>query len=65
MVLQPLSLKHVFTFITVSFNRVCVFVFFLPCVEKFPQAEPFDIIESFNTVSKEIFRNLVLNEYKR
>uniref|UniRef100_A0A3Q3K0C5 polyribonucleotide nucleotidyltransferase n=1 Tax=Monopterus albus TaxID=43700 RepID=A0A3Q3K0C5_MONAL len=36
-----------------------------PCVEKFPQAEPFELIESFNTVSKDIFRNLVLNEYRR
>uniref|UniRef100_A0A3Q1I957 polyribonucleotide nucleotidyltransferase n=1 Tax=Anabas testudineus TaxID=64144 RepID=A0A3Q1I957_ANATE len=33
--------------------------------EKFPQAEPFEVIESFNTVSKEIFCNLVLNEYRR
>ncbi|XP_078129430.1 polyribonucleotide nucleotidyltransferase 1, mitochondrial [Sander vitreus] len=33
--------------------------------ERFPQAEPFEVIESFNAVSKEIFRNLVLNEYKR
>lgn len=33
--------------------------------EKFPHAEPFEVIESFNTVSKDIFRNLVLNEYKR
>uniref|UniRef100_A0A3Q4HHA6 Polyribonucleotide nucleotidyltransferase 1, mitochondrial n=1 Tax=Neolamprologus brichardi TaxID=32507 RepID=A0A3Q4HHA6_NEOBR len=33
--------------------------------EKFPQAEPFEVIESFNTLSKEIFRNLVLNEYRR
>ncbi|CAG6016590.1 unnamed protein product [Menidia menidia] len=33
--------------------------------EKFPQAEPFEVIESFNTVSKEVFRNLVLNEYRR
>ncbi|KAM8851667.1 polyribonucleotide nucleotidyltransferase 1, mitochondrial isoform 1-T1 [Synchiropus picturatus] len=33
--------------------------------ERFPQAEPFEIVESFNTVSKEIFRNLVLNEYRR
>ncbi|XP_037322269.2 polyribonucleotide nucleotidyltransferase 1, mitochondrial isoform X1 [Pungitius pungitius] len=33
--------------------------------ERFPQAEHFEIIESFNTVSKEVFRNLVLNEFKR
>lgn len=33
--------------------------------ERFPQADNFEIIESFNTVSKEVFRNLVLNEYKR
>ncbi|XP_074532626.1 polyribonucleotide nucleotidyltransferase 1, mitochondrial [Halichoeres trimaculatus] len=33
--------------------------------ENFSNAEPFEIIESFNIVSKEIFRNLVLNEYKR
>ncbi len=37
----------------------------LPCVEKFPLAEHFEVIDSFNAVSKEIFRNLVLNEYKR
>ncbi|XP_075932081.1 polyribonucleotide nucleotidyltransferase 1, mitochondrial isoform X1 [Anarhichas minor] len=33
--------------------------------ERFPQADPYEVIESFNTVSKEVFRNLVLNEYKR
>uniref|UniRef100_A0A8C0BK50 Polyribonucleotide nucleotidyltransferase 1, mitochondrial n=1 Tax=Buteo japonicus TaxID=224669 RepID=A0A8C0BK50_9AVES len=33
--------------------------------EKFPEAEPYEIIESFNMVSKDIFRNLVLNEYRR
>uniref|UniRef100_A0A3B4YQA3 polyribonucleotide nucleotidyltransferase n=1 Tax=Seriola lalandi dorsalis TaxID=1841481 RepID=A0A3B4YQA3_SERLL len=33
--------------------------------EKFPQAEHFEVIESFNVVSKEVFRNLVLNEYRR
>ncbi|XP_059215709.1 polyribonucleotide nucleotidyltransferase 1, mitochondrial [Centropristis striata] len=33
--------------------------------ERFPQTEQAEIVESFNTVSKEIFRNLVLNEYKR
>ncbi|NXD84916.1 PNPT1 nucleotidyltransferase, partial [Halcyon senegalensis] len=32
---------------------------------KFPEAEPYEIMESFNVVSKDIFRNLVLNEYKR
>ncbi|XP_072525922.1 polyribonucleotide nucleotidyltransferase 1, mitochondrial [Salminus brasiliensis] len=31
----------------------------------FPQAEPYEVIESFDIVSKEVFRNLVLNEYKR
>ncbi|XP_054853930.1 polyribonucleotide nucleotidyltransferase 1, mitochondrial [Eublepharis macularius] len=33
--------------------------------EKFPEAEPYEIMESFNVVSKEMFRNLVLNEYRR
>lgn len=33
--------------------------------EKFPQAEPFEIVESFNIVTKEIFRSLILNEYQR
>ncbi|XP_067092299.1 polyribonucleotide nucleotidyltransferase 1, mitochondrial [Osmerus mordax] len=33
--------------------------------EKFPQADNFEVMESFNTVSKDAFRNLVLNEYKR
>lgn len=33
--------------------------------EKSPQADPSEIVESFNVVAKEIFRNLVLNEYRR
>lgn len=33
--------------------------------EKFPEAEPYEIMESFNVVAKDIFRNLVLNEYRR
>uniref|UniRef100_A0A8C5AN07 polyribonucleotide nucleotidyltransferase n=1 Tax=Gadus morhua TaxID=8049 RepID=A0A8C5AN07_GADMO len=32
---------------------------------KYPQAELFEVMECFNTVSKDIFRNLVLHEYKR
>lgn len=37
----------------------------MPFLENYPQADSFEVIESFNVVSKEIFRNLVLNEYKR
>ncbi|XP_028580953.2 polyribonucleotide nucleotidyltransferase 1, mitochondrial isoform X2 [Podarcis muralis] len=33
--------------------------------EKFPEAECYEIMESFNIVLKEVFRNLVLNEYRR
>ncbi|XP_053567998.1 polyribonucleotide nucleotidyltransferase 1, mitochondrial, partial [Bombina bombina] len=33
--------------------------------ERFPEAEPFLIMESFSVVSKEVFRNLVLNEFRR
>nr|XP_023412937.1 polyribonucleotide nucleotidyltransferase 1, mitochondrial [Loxodonta africana] len=33
--------------------------------EKFPEADPSEIIESFNVVSKEIFRGIILNEYRR
>uniref|UniRef100_A0A2I3T4K2 Polyribonucleotide nucleotidyltransferase 1, mitochondrial n=1 Tax=Pan troglodytes TaxID=9598 RepID=A0A2I3T4K2_PANTR len=33
--------------------------------EKFPEADPYEIIESFNVVAKEVFRSIVLNEYKR
>uniref|UniRef100_A0A8C7UQG1 polyribonucleotide nucleotidyltransferase n=1 Tax=Oncorhynchus mykiss TaxID=8022 RepID=A0A8C7UQG1_ONCMY len=33
--------------------------------EKCPHAEPYEVMESFNMVSKEVFRNLVLNEYRR
>uniref|UniRef100_A0AAR2M5R5 Polyribonucleotide nucleotidyltransferase 1, mitochondrial n=1 Tax=Pygocentrus nattereri TaxID=42514 RepID=A0AAR2M5R5_PYGNA len=33
--------------------------------EKFPQAEQFEVIEAFDVVLKEVFRNLVLNEYRR
>ncbi|XP_044519287.1 polyribonucleotide nucleotidyltransferase 1, mitochondrial [Gracilinanus agilis] len=33
--------------------------------EKFPEADPYEIIESFNVVSKDVFRTIVLNEYRR
>ncbi|XP_077093706.1 polyribonucleotide nucleotidyltransferase 1, mitochondrial [Siphateles boraxobius] len=33
--------------------------------EKFPQAEAFEVMEAFNSVSREVFRNLVLHEYRR
>nr|XP_055026669.1 polyribonucleotide nucleotidyltransferase 1, mitochondrial [Misgurnus anguillicaudatus] len=33
--------------------------------EKFPQSESFEVMEAFNSVSKDIFRNLVLHEYRR
>ncbi|XP_033001006.1 polyribonucleotide nucleotidyltransferase 1, mitochondrial isoform X2 [Lacerta agilis] len=33
--------------------------------EKFPEVECYEIMESFNVVLKEVFRNLVLNEYRR
>lgn len=33
--------------------------------EKFPEAEPYEIMESFSVVAKDIFRNLVLDEYRR
>ncbi|XP_067277532.1 polyribonucleotide nucleotidyltransferase 1, mitochondrial isoform X2 [Pseudorasbora parva] len=33
--------------------------------EKFPQAEAFEVVEAFNRFSREIFRNLVLQEYRR
>ncbi|XP_054584145.1 polyribonucleotide nucleotidyltransferase 1, mitochondrial isoform X2 [Eptesicus fuscus] len=33
--------------------------------EKFPEADSYEIIESFNVVAKEVFRSIILNEYKR
>ncbi|KAE8601119.1 hypothetical protein XENTR_v10013537 [Xenopus tropicalis] len=33
--------------------------------ERFPDAEPFEIMEAFSAVSKEVFRNIILNEYRR
>ncbi|XP_028324212.1 polyribonucleotide nucleotidyltransferase 1, mitochondrial [Gouania willdenowi] len=33
--------------------------------ENFPEAEPYEVMEAFNAVCKEIFRDLVLNEYRR
>ncbi|XP_015686788.1 polyribonucleotide nucleotidyltransferase 1, mitochondrial [Protobothrops mucrosquamatus] len=33
--------------------------------EKFPEADSYEIMESFNVVTKEIFRNLIMNEYRR
>ncbi|MBN3277117.1 PNPT1 nucleotidyltransferase, partial [Polyodon spathula] len=33
--------------------------------ERFPDADPYEVMESFNTVSKQTFRNITLNEYRR
>ncbi|KAM4693802.1 polyribonucleotide nucleotidyltransferase 1, mitochondrial [Discoglossus pictus] len=33
--------------------------------ERFPDADTFEIMESFGVVSKDVFRNIVLNEYRR
>ncbi|XP_044145352.1 polyribonucleotide nucleotidyltransferase 1, mitochondrial [Bufo gargarizans] len=33
--------------------------------DKFPSADSFDVIEAFNIVAKEVFRNIILNEYRR
>ncbi|XP_043111106.1 polyribonucleotide nucleotidyltransferase 1, mitochondrial isoform X2 [Puntigrus tetrazona] len=33
--------------------------------ERFPLSEPFEVVEAFSSVSREVFRNLVLNEYRR
>ncbi|XP_069090465.1 polyribonucleotide nucleotidyltransferase 1, mitochondrial [Pleurodeles waltl] len=33
--------------------------------EQFPEADPYETMESFSIVSKEVFRNIVLNEYRR
>ncbi|XP_062934367.1 polyribonucleotide nucleotidyltransferase 1, mitochondrial isoform X2 [Cynocephalus volans] len=33
--------------------------------EKFAEVDPYEIIESFNVVAKEVFRSIILNEYKR
>ncbi|XP_069810335.1 polyribonucleotide nucleotidyltransferase 1, mitochondrial isoform X2 [Dendropsophus ebraccatus] len=33
--------------------------------EKFPDVDSFDIIESFNMTVKEVFRNIILHEYRR
>ncbi|XP_062911135.1 polyribonucleotide nucleotidyltransferase 1, mitochondrial [Mobula hypostoma] len=32
---------------------------------KFADVEPYDIMEAFNVVSKEVFRNIIMNEYIR
>ncbi|XP_069464158.1 polyribonucleotide nucleotidyltransferase 1, mitochondrial [Ambystoma mexicanum] len=33
--------------------------------DQFPEADPFEIMESFSLISKEVFRNIVLNQYRR
>ncbi|MGH0161183.1 UNVERIFIED_CONTAM: hypothetical protein FKN15_054627 [Acipenser sinensis] len=32
--------------------------------ERFPDADPYEVMESFNTVSKQTFRSITLNEYR-
>uniref|UniRef100_A0A2K6F434 polyribonucleotide nucleotidyltransferase n=1 Tax=Propithecus coquereli TaxID=379532 RepID=A0A2K6F434_PROCO len=43
-----------------TFVLVCLF-----SIEKFTEVDPYEIIESFNVVAKEVFRSIILNEYKR
>ncbi|XP_022452933.1 polyribonucleotide nucleotidyltransferase 1, mitochondrial isoform X1 [Sagmatias obliquidens] len=33
--------------------------------EKFPEVDSYEIIESFNVAAKDVFRSIILNEYKR
>ncbi|KAF4016316.1 hypothetical protein G4228_008152 [Cervus hanglu yarkandensis] len=33
--------------------------------EKFPEVDSYEIIESFNVATKDVFRSIILNEYKR
>uniref|UniRef100_A0A8D0KCV7 Polyribonucleotide nucleotidyltransferase 1, mitochondrial n=1 Tax=Sus scrofa TaxID=9823 RepID=A0A8D0KCV7_PIG len=33
--------------------------------EKYPEVDSYEIIESFNVAAKEVFRSIILNEYKR
>ncbi|XP_067845131.1 polyribonucleotide nucleotidyltransferase 1, mitochondrial isoform X2 [Heptranchias perlo] len=33
--------------------------------DTFSEAEPYEVMEAFNVVSKEVFRNIVMNEYRR
>lgn len=42
-----------------------MFWFVFLSIEKFPEADTYEIIESFNVVAKEVFRSIILNEYKR
>uniref|UniRef100_A0A8I5ZRL9 polyribonucleotide nucleotidyltransferase n=1 Tax=Rattus norvegicus TaxID=10116 RepID=A0A8I5ZRL9_RAT len=43
-----------------AFVLICLF-----SIEKFPEVDQLEIIESFNVVAKEVFRSIILNEYKR
>lgn len=43
-------------------------IFVLVCLsstEKFPEVDSYEIIESFNVATKDVFRSIILNEYKR
>lgn len=63
--------RHLTSFDAVNFGELLfpkdkfliLFCFF--SIEKFPEVDQFEIIESFNVVAKEVFRSIILNEYKR
>lgn len=38
---------------------------YISLTEKFSDVDSFEIMEAFSMVSKEIFRNIIMNEYVR
>ncbi|XP_012505290.1 PREDICTED: polyribonucleotide nucleotidyltransferase 1, mitochondrial [Propithecus coquereli] len=63
---SPEIVKHAHKVRTTTLKTVRPFhKAWLGLSEKFTEVDPYEIIESFNVVAKEVFRSIILNEYKR
>uniref|UniRef100_A0A670YR60 polyribonucleotide nucleotidyltransferase n=1 Tax=Pseudonaja textilis TaxID=8673 RepID=A0A670YR60_PSETE len=70
---QLASEKVTAVFSDFTHDKVSICIHIISCsrvpsrffLEKFPGADSYEITESFNVVAKEIFRNLIINEYRR
>uniref|UniRef100_A0A452G1V8 polyribonucleotide nucleotidyltransferase n=1 Tax=Capra hircus TaxID=9925 RepID=A0A452G1V8_CAPHI len=63
---HKLAMEKLYTVFTDHEHDKVVFVLvYLSSIEKFPEVDSCEIIESFNVATKDVFRSIILNEYKR
>uniref|UniRef100_A0A8D1M612 polyribonucleotide nucleotidyltransferase n=1 Tax=Sus scrofa TaxID=9823 RepID=A0A8D1M612_PIG len=63
---HKLAMEKLYTVFTDHEHDKKIFVLVcLSSIEKYPEVDSYEIIESFNVAAKEVFRSIILNEYKR